>query len=108
MRVSENDAEVNIYTWTGGSKRRLKEISLWEALYYVQLTKYYLGDEIKKDKDGKGMCHAYERINTCRILVGRHNEKIQLRRSKYRWEINVKMCLKDGIWACELDSSGTK
>jgi hypothetical protein len=30
-------------------------------LYYVLLTKYYLGDEIKKDKDGKGMYHAYER-----------------------------------------------
>jgi hypothetical protein len=32
-----------------------------------------------------------EKINACRILVGRPEEKRQLRRPRHRWEVNNKL-----------------
>jgi hypothetical protein len=56
-----------------------------EKLYDLYHTKYYSGDEIKKNEIGGecSMCGGQERCN--RVLVGKPEGKGLLGRTKHRW-----------------------
>ena len=59
------------------------------------LTKYYSGDQIKKNEMG-GACSTYgERQGVYRALVGKREGKRLLGRPSRRWEDNIKMDLQE-------------
>jgi hypothetical protein len=66
----------------------------------VLLTKYYLGDQIKKDVKGGGGYVALmgERRGTYWVLVGKPEGKRLLGRTRRRLEDNIKMDLQEVGW----------
>jgi len=63
----------------------------------VLLTQYCSGDKIEKNKIGRA-CSVYgERRRGYRVLVGKPAGKRALRRSRRRWEDNIKMDLQEVV-----------
>jgi len=60
----------------------------------VLLTKYYLGDQIKKNETG-GACSTYGGGERC---IRRPEGKRPLGRPRLRWEDNIKVYFKDVGW----------
>jgi hypothetical protein len=55
-----------------------------------------------------GACSAHGRDKEClKILVGKPEEKRLLRRSRHRWEDNIKVVLRETVEECGLESSGS-
>jgi hypothetical protein len=62
----------------------------------VLLTKYYVGDQIKKN-DMSGACGMYGR-GAYRVLVRTHKRKTPLGRHGCSWEDNIKINIKALGW----------
>jgi hypothetical protein len=52
------------------------------------------------------VAHTREKRNGYRVLVGKPEVKRPLQRTKYRWEDNIKVDLKEIGWGCRPDSLG--
>jgi hypothetical protein len=62
-------------------------------------TKYYSGDEIKKNEIGRACStHGGERKGAYRALVGKRQERKPLKRPRRRWGENIKMDLREDGW----------
>ena len=73
------------------------------AYWSILLTKYYSGDQIKKNEMG-GACSTYGgRRGAYRVLVGKPNGKRQLERPRNRWEDTIEMDLQELEWGHGLD-----
>jgi hypothetical protein len=57
------------------------------------ITKYYSGDQIKKNEVGGHVARIGEGRGAYRILVGRPEGRRPLGRPRRRWEDNIKMDL---------------
>jgi hypothetical protein len=78
-----------------GVKRGVEKTTKQGTLCFVLLTKYYVGDQIKKNEMGRT-------CNTCggeqKCIQGFDGE-----RPRHGWEDNIKMDLQDLGWGHELD-----
>ena len=67
----------------------------WGALWYVLLTQYRSGDQIKKNEMG-GACSTYRRRRgVYRVLVGKPAGKRSFGRPRRKWVNNIKMDLQE-------------
>ena len=74
----------------------------------VLLTRYHLGDQVKKTEIGR-TCSTYRaRRGAYRVLVGKPEGRRPLERTRRRWEDNIKMDLREVGWGRHrLDRSGS-
>jgi len=72
----------------------------------VLLTKYYLGDQIKKDEMGGACSTCGGRRGTYTVVVGRYERKNPLGKPSHRWEQMLKLIFKKWNREYGLGSSG--
>jgi hypothetical protein len=94
LRMFENRVLRRIFR-----RKRAEAILEWrrlhnEELYNLYSTKCYSGDKIKKNEMGRASNQYGEISSAYSLLVGRPEGRRQLRRSRCKWEDNVKMILK--------------
>ena len=82
-----------------GEGRRLHKKEL-HALYS---SKFYTGDQIKKNEMGRACSTHEERRDAYRVLVGKPNGRRPFGRTWRRWEDNIKMDLREAGWGRGLD-----
>jgi len=59
----------------------------------ILLTNCYSGDQIEKIEKGGNVARMEDRRDVYRVLVGKHQGKRPLGRTRRRWEDNIKMDL---------------
>jgi hypothetical protein len=68
----------------------------WRVLLSsVLLTRYYLGDEVKKQTYAEHVARMVERRGAKRALVGKPEERRPLGRPRRRWKYNFKIDLRE-------------
>ena len=79
----------------GSGNRGVEKTTYRGALWFVLLTKYYWGDQIRKNESG-GACGTYgERRGAYRVLMGKPEGIRKLGRPRCRWEDNIKVDLQE-------------
>ena len=61
-------------------------------------TKYYSGDQIKKNEMGEHVARMGEKRGSYRVLVRKPDGKRPLGTPSLRWECNIKMDLEEVEW----------
>jgi hypothetical protein len=64
----------------------------------VLLTKYYLGDQIKKNEMGRASSTYRGQEEVHRVLVGKPEGRRPLERPRHRWEDNIKVDHREVVW----------
>jgi hypothetical protein len=79
--------------------KRCGEMGEWRGLhnhlFCVLLTKYSLGDQIKKNKMAWHVACVWDRRGAYWVLVGIPEGGIPFGRPRHRWEDNIKMDLQE-------------
>jgi hypothetical protein len=61
-------------------------------------SKYNYNDQVKEDVMRRACSTNWEKLNACRILVGKPEGKRPLGRPRRRWVDNIKMYLREIGW----------
>jgi hypothetical protein len=78
----------------------------WRRVYNEELPNLCTSQSIIRVSKSKGVRWAGnvafmgEMRNACKILAGKPEEKRPLRRPRHRWEVNIRMDLREIGWKC--------
>ena len=69
-----------------------------EELYALYVTKYSLGDEVKKIEMGRACSTHGARRGAHRVLVEKPEGRRIIRKPRHRWEESIKLDLREVGW----------